>query len=457
MSSPGVRGIFFNPYNRWLLHSSGMKPIIRATNVAKQYQLGSSHNSFVTLRDTLSEVVRAPWKRFRSTQNTETVKALRDVSFEVAAGEVLGIIGRNGAGKSTLLKILARITEPSSGSIELYGRVVSLLEVGTGFHPELTGQENIYLNGAIMGMSRAEMRQKFDDIVAFSEIDEFIDTPVKRYSSGMYLRLAFAVAAHLDPEILLVDEVLAVGDARFQRKCLDKMESVHQSGRTVVFVSHNMPAVTRLCPRTILLEKGTIAFDGPSHEAVGIYLGSGKGTNAAREWENIAEAPGNDIVRLRAVRVRSEDGRLCETIDIRSSFGVEMEFEVLKDGHVLAPAFQFVNMEGVVVFTALDHDNEWRRRPRPVGRFVTTAWVPGNFLSEGTLIIGASIATLEPARLHFRERDIVSFHVVDSLEGNAARGDYAGPMPGIVRPMLNWTSQFMPANAETVAPRELIS
>jgi lipopolysaccharide transport system ATP-binding protein len=369
---------------------------------------------------------------------------------------VLGIIGRNGAGKSTLLKILARITEPSAGKIELYGRVVSLLEVGTGFHPELTGQENIYLNGAIMGMSRVEIRRKFDEIVAFSEIEEFIDTPVKRYSSGMYLRLAFAVAAHLDPEILLVDEVLAVGDARFQRKCLDKMENVHQSGRTVVFVSHNMPAVTRLCPRTILLENGTIAFDGPSHEAVHLYLGSGSRTNAAREWKNLAEAPGNEIVRLCAVRVRSEDGELCETIDIRSTVGVEMEFEVLKGGHVLAPTFQFINLEGVCVFTAIDHDSEWRRRARPAGRFISTAWIPGNFFSEGTLIVGASIATFEPARVHFRERDIVAFHVIDSLEGNAARGDYAGPMPGIVRPLLNWTSQFVPANS-AVATRELIS
>jgi lipopolysaccharide transport system ATP-binding protein len=433
-----------------------MKPIIRAANVAKQYQLGSSQNSFVTLRDTVAEVVRAPLKRFRANQKTETVMALRDVSFEVGAGEVLGIIGRNGAGKSTLLKILARITEPSSGRIDLYGRVVSLLEVGTGFHPELTGQENIYLNGAILGMSRVEIRRKFEEIVAFSEIEEFIDTPVKRYSSGMYLRLAFAVAAHLDPEILLVDEVLAVGDARFQRKCLDKMESVHQSGRTVVFVSHNMPAVTRLCPRTILLEKGTISYDGPSHEAVHIYLGSGSSTNAAREWKNLAEAPGNEIVRLCAVRVRSEDGELCETIDIRETVGVEMEFEVLKGGHVLAPTFQFINLEGVCVFTAIDHDSEWRRRPRPEGKFVTTAWIPGNFLTEGTVIIGASIATFEPSRVHFRERDIVAFHVIDSLEGNAARGDYAGPMPGIVRPLLHWTSEFVPANS--AAPtRELIS
>jgi homopolymeric O-antigen transport system ATP-binding protein len=430
-----------------------MKPIIKATNVTKQYQLGSSQNSFVTLRDTLSEVVRTPFKRPRVNSKAETVMALRDVSFEVQPGEVLGIIGRNGAGKSTLLKVLARITEPSAGRIDLYGRIASLLEVGTGFHPELTGRENIHLNAAILGMTRAEMRRRFDEIVAFSEIDDFIDTPVKRYSSGMYLRLAFAVAAHLDPEILLVDEVLAVGDARFQRKCLDKMENVRESGRTVIFVSHNMPAVTRLCPRTLLLEKGAVSFDGPSHEAVNIYLGSGTRTNAAREWKELATAPGNNVVRLCAVRVRSEDGRICETIDIRSSVGVEMEFEVFEAGHIVVPSFQFINQEGLCVFTAVEHDPAWRRRPRPAGRFVTTAWIPGNLLAEGALIIGASAATLEPARIHFYERDIVSFHVIDSHEGNAARGDYAGQFPGIVRPLLNWTSQFTPAVPAT-APRE---
>jgi len=429
-----------------------MKPIIKATNVAKQYQLGSSQNSFVTLRDTLSEVVRAPLKRLRANQNAETLMALRDVSFEVNAGEVLGIIGRNGAGKSTLLKVLARITEPSAGRIDLYGRVASLLEVGTGFHPELTGRDNIHLNAAILGMTRAEIQRRFDEIVAFSEIEEFIDTPVKRYSSGMYLRLAFAVAAHLDPEILLVDEVLAVGDARFQRKCLSKMEDVRESGRTVIFVSHNMPAITRLCPRTLLLEAGAVLFDGPSHEAVNIYLGSGTSTNAAREWKDIATAPGNNIIRLSAVRVRTEDGEICESIDIRSAVGVEMEFQVLEGGHVLVPTFQFINQEGVCVFTVIEHDPQWRRRPRPAGRFVTTAWIPGNFFAEGALIISASVATFEPARVHFHERDIVAFHVIDSLEGNAARGDFAGQFPGVVRPILNWTSQFTPANA--AAPRE---
>ena len=424
-----------------------MKPIIKATGVAKRYQLGSGQSSFVTLRETLADAVRFPLKRFRTTRGPDILMALRDVSFEVAPGEVLGIIGRNGAGKSTLLKVLARITEPSAGRVEIYGRVGSLLEVGTGFHPELTGRENIYLNGAILGMSRAEIRAKFDEIVAFSEIDEFIDTQVKRYSSGMYLRLAFAVAAHLDPEILLVDEVLAVGDARFQRKCLDKMEDVRQAGRTVIFVSHNMPAVTRLCPRTLLLEDGTIAFDGPSPTAVNLYLGSGTSTNAAREWTDLATAPGNEIVRLCSVRVRTEEGEICESIDIRKPVGIEMEFEVIEAGHVLVPNYKFVNLEGLCVFSASEHDDYWRRRPRPIGHYVSTAWIPGNFLAEGALIIGAAISTMDPVRVHVFERDIVAFQVVDSLDGNSARGDYAGPVPGIVRPLLKWTSEFVPHNS----------
>lgn len=424
-----------------------MKPIIRATSIAKHYQLGSNQNSYNTLRDTLAEVVRAPFKRFRSSHTNGSIMALRDVSFEVTSGEVLGIIGRNGAGKSTLLKVLSRITAPSSGRVDLYGRVASLLEVGTGFHHELTGRENIYLNGALMGMRRAEIRQKFDEIVAFSEVEKFIDTPVKHYSSGMYLRLAFAVAAHLDPHILMVDEVLAVGDARFQRKCLDKMEDVQHAGRTVIFVSHNMPAITRLCPRTILLEDGTISFDGPSAEAVGIYLGSGTRTNAAREWKKLQDAPGNEIVRLRGIRVRTEGGQIRESIDIRSPIGVEMEFQVLEEGHVLVPNYHFFNQEGVCVFIANENDAQWRRRPRPLGHYVSTAWIPGNLLAEGALIVGAAVSSMEPLKIHFFERDAVAFQVIDTMDGDSARGDYGGPMPGIVRPMLNWTSQFTPANS----------
>lgn len=420
-----------------------MRPIVKAAHVAKLYSLGTRLNSFVTFRETLTQAVKSPLKQFKSNGARKMIEALQDVSFELVPGEVVGIIGRNGAGKSTLLKVLSRVTEPSSGRVELFGRVASLLEVGTGFHPELTGRENIYLNGAILGMTRAQIRQRFDEIVAFSEVEQFIDTPVKHYSSGMYLRLAFAIAAHLDPEILLVDEVLAVGDASFQRKCLNKMDEVRGTGRTVVFVSHNMPAITRLCPRTIVLEKGAVVFDGPSHEAVGIYLGSGLKTNAAREWPNLIDAPGNDVVRLRSIRVRDRAGDTCECVDIRDPVGIEMEFEVLQAGHVLVPNYHFINQEGLCVFVASENPVEWRRRTRLQGRYWTTAWIPANFLSEGMLIVGAAISTMDPVKVHFFERDIVAFQVVDAFtaEGDTARGDYGAGIPGIVRPVLDWETR----------------
>ncbi len=234
---------------------------------------------------------------------------------------------------------------------------------------------------------------------------------------------------------------------RFQRKCLDKMEDVRQAGRTVIFVSHNMHAVTRLCPRTLLLEDGTIAFDGPSPTAVDLYLGSGTSTNAAREWKDLAKAPGNNIVRLCSVRVRNEEGETCESVDIRKPVGIEMKFEVLEPGHVLVPNYKFVNLEGITIFSASEHDEYWRRRPRPQGHYVSTAWIPGNYLSEGALVIGAAISTMDPVKIHVFERDIVAFYVVDTLDGNSARGDYAGPVPGLVRPLLKWTSEFVPHNS----------
>jgi lipopolysaccharide transport system ATP-binding protein len=369
--------------------------------------------------------------------------ALKDVNFTVRQGEVVGVIGRNGAGKSTLLKLLSRITEPTEGAIGLWGRVGSLLEVGTGFHPELTGRENIYLSCAILGMKRRDMLRKFDEMVAFAEVEKFIDTPVKHYSSGMYLRLAFAVAAHLEPEILLVDEVLAVGDARFQKKCLEKMQEVGGQGRTVLFVSHSMPAITRLCPRAILLSDGGLADDGPSAEVVASYLNSGLGTGAAREWTDERRAPGNAIVRLRAVRVRGKDGEITETVDIRDPVGIEMEYEVLTLGFVLFPHFSVHTAQGVYAFTGTDQDPEWRSRPRPLGTFISTGWIPGNLLTEGLMLIGAAMRSISPTNiLHFHERDAVSFQVVDVPNALTARGDYAGGIPGAVRPLLHWTTQY---------------
>jgi lipopolysaccharide transport system ATP-binding protein len=430
---------------------------IHVENLSKRYHIGGPQKKYETLRDTLTDVFMAPFRRASkllrgqatgAAELDETIWALRDVSFEVKRGEVVGVIGRNGAGKSTLLKILSRVTEPTTGFADIRGRVGSLLEVGTGFHDELTGRENVYLNGAILGMTRTEIDRKFDEIVAFSGVDKFIDTPVKHYSSGMYLRLAFAVAAHLEPEILLVDEVLAVGDASFQKKCLNKMQTVGQQGRTVLFVSHNMPAITRLCERTILLDEGRVLADGPSCQVVGAYLNSGLGTTAAREWTDPAEAPGSDVIRLCAVRVRTEDGQITEAVDIRRSVGIETEYEVLKPGYKLLPHYALYNQEGILIFVAIDQDPAWRGRPRPTGRYSSTGWIPGNFLAEGTMIVGVAMRTLDPQGLHFDERDAVAFQVIDSLDGDSARGEWARGMPGVVRPLLKWTTRFSPNGRE---------
>jgi lipopolysaccharide transport system ATP-binding protein len=421
-----------------------MKPIIKVEGVGKQYRLGASQPRYATLREAFAGALRAPMRSLRGSAQAAdaTFWALRDIDFAVGPGEVVGIIGRNGAGKSTLLKILSRITQPTTGGFDLYGRVGSLLEVGTGFHPELTGRENIYLNGSILGMRRQEINRNFDEIVAFAEIEKFIDTPVKRYSSGMYVRLAFAVAAHLQPEILIVDEVLAVGDGSFQRKCLNKMKDVGQHGRTVLFVSHNMNAITRLCDRTILLEEGRIAHDGPSHKVVGAYLKSSLGTTAMREWRDSSKAPGNEVVRLLSVRVRNEEGLTTEAADIRRPVGIEMQYEVLRPGFVLTPNYHFYNEEGVQAFATLALEPEWRRRPRPAGRYTSTAWVPGNFLAEGSLAVAVAMSTSEPPMIHFYEQDAIAFQVIDSMDGDSARGDYAGGVPGVVRPLLEWKTQY---------------
>jgi lipopolysaccharide transport system ATP-binding protein len=426
--------------------------MITVENVGKRYRLGQSQAPYSTLRESIVEAVRSPFKMLAHKNGpAEFVWAVEDVSFEVKPGEVVGLIGRNGAGKSTLLKMLSRITEPTKGRIVLYGRVGSLLEVGTGFHAELTGRENIYLNGAILGMARKEIVRKFDEIVSFAEVEKFIDTAVKHYSSGMYLRLAFAVAAHLEPEILLVDEVLAVGDARFQRKCLDKMQDVGTEGHTILFVSHNMAAITRLCPRTILLDEGHVLSDGPSHQVASEYLRRGLGTTAEREWTDISKAPGNEIVRLLAVRVGAEDGEVHDVLDIRKPIAIEMEFVVLQGGHELTPNYHFFNEHGVYVFVAGDNDPAWFNRPRPRGRFVSRAWIPGNLLAEGTIIVGAAVTTREPEIIHFFERDAVAFQVIDNMEGDSARAGYSGHIPGVVRPMLKWDTRYTSEQCETVA------
>jgi lipopolysaccharide transport system ATP-binding protein len=414
---------------------------LRASDLAKRFRLGP-RPAYRTLREALRDAARAPWRALhrRDDDERDWLLALDGVSFEVRRGEVVGVIGRNGAGKSTLLKVLARITAPTRGSVDLWGRVGALLEVGTGFHPELSGRDNIFLSGAVLGLKRAEIRARFDAIVAFAEVERFLDTEVKHYSSGMFMRLAFAVAAHLEPEILLVDEVLAVGDAGFQRKCLAKMEDVGREGRTVIFVSHNMPAVTRLCPRTLLLERGRVLKDGPSHEVVEAYLRSGLHTTAAREWSDPGASPGDAVARLRAVRVRDHEGRVSAALDVRRALALELEYDVLRAGRVV-PNVHVLTGEGTYAFVASDAQDGGHRRVKPPGRYVSRALVPGNFLAEGTYVVGAALSTMDPVAVHAWERDAVAFQVIDTFQGDSARGDYGGPMPGVVRPLLAWHTE----------------
>jgi lipopolysaccharide transport system ATP-binding protein len=428
-------------------------PIIEVKNLGKKYNITHQRGGYIALRDVLTNAFKNPiqfvkhkTKQIIGRETKEKFWALQNINFKVQTGEVIGIIGHNGAGKSTLLKILSQITPPTKGEIVLRGRVGSLLEVATGFHPELSGRENIFLNGAILGMKKNEIIKKFEAIVEFAGIEKFLDTPVKYYSSGMYVRLAFSVAAHMEPDILIVDEVLAVGDAEFQKKCLGKMEDItKKKGRTILFVSHNMGAIKRLCNKCILLDKGNIVMNDLVDKVVDTYLHSETGPTMIREWSDVNKAPGDDVVRLCAIRVKQKD-KVTNTIDIRLPVGIEMEYEVIKQGFVLNPNYHFYNEEGVCAFVVGDCDPAWQRKPRQKGRYISTAWIPGNLLSEGTLLVGAAISTINPATVHFYERNVVAFHVTDSFSGDSARGDYMGSIPGVVRPLLRWTTQFSKSN-----------
>ena len=417
---------------------------IRAEGIGKRYRLVQGQDPYGRLSETLSSLVRAPFRRRSRQADPADFWALRDVSFEVPRGATVGVIGRNGAGKSTLLKVLSRITEPTTGTALLRGRVASLLEVGTGFHTELSGRENVYLSGAVLGMRGHEIRRRFDEIVDFSGVEpQFLDTPVKRYSSGMQVRLGFAVAAHLDPEILLIDEVLAVGDAKFQAKCLGKIEEIGHSGRTVMFVSHSMPSILRLCTRALLLDRGRVVNEGPSHEAVRLYLESELGTSTERQWRDPATAPGDDVARLRSVRVMPVGGGPANEVDIRQAIDIEVEFWTGRLAGLRPSAnLAFYNDEGVCLFIS----NDWRGRdvldvldePRIVR---STCRVPGNFLAEGRAIVTVAVSTFNPTVAHALERDAVAFQVVDRSQGDGVRGDAANEWPGVVRPMLDWRTE----------------
>lgn len=421
-----------------------MKPIVRATKLGKQYTIGTREAAYDTLRESIVQAVRAPLQRLRGgngKRNVDTIWALKDASFDVKAGEAVGIIGGNGAGKSTLLKVLSRITEPTTGRAELYGRVASLLEVGTGFHPELTGRENIYLNGAILGMTKTEIDSKFDRIVDFSELERFLDTPVKRYSTGMYMRLAFAVASHLEPEILIVDEVLAVGDAQFQKKCLGKMGEVATEGRTVLFVSHNMVAIQSLCKRALWLKQGEIADDGVAGAVVRNYLHHSFGHRIADEevWPDVETAPGNDSIRLHRVRVRSIDEVSSQQLTTKTPFFIDVEYWNLQPGANVNITLHLYTENEVLAFTtgSGSGDPEWSRRPSPVGLFRSTCHVPGDLLNVGRHRFNVLVIK-DLSSVLYQHESSVTFEIFDLEE--RVLSQYARE-PGVVKPDLKWKTE----------------
>jgi lipopolysaccharide transport system ATP-binding protein len=421
-------------------------PAVRVSGLGKRYRFGRGRHN--TLRDLIAARFRGRprWVAARtgtvperSESETRWFWALRDVSFEVHCGKVLGVIGGNGAGKSTLLKILSRITDPTEGEAEIRGRVGALLEVGTGFHSELSGRENVYLSGAILGLRRAEIKRKFDQIVEFAEVGRFLDMPVKHYSSGMRMRLAFAVAAHLEPAVLLVDEVIAVGDAAFQRKCLSLMSHVASEGRTVLFISHNMAAVQTLCDAAIWLREGRIVDAGPPGAVVANYLRSVSLSLTERTWDDPASAPGNDRVRLRRAVVRPAEAGAGETITTRSPFLIEFEYWNFRPTGGLGLHFNLLNQEGTLVFNAsAPAANPDGASPQPPGLFRSVCRIPGDLLNDGTHRVELWIASGE--EVVYRLEDLLAFDVHDIADLN---GPPFGKGVGAVRPVLQWHTELL--------------
>ena len=421
--------------------------ILKAENISKQYRLGQVGTG------TLSHDLNRWWHEVRGKENpylkigdvndrstkgsSDYVWALQDINFEVERGEVLGIIGKNGAGKSTLLKILSRVTAPTTGSIKFGGRVASLLEVGTGFNGEMTGRENVYLNGAILGMTKKEITAKLDEIIDFSGCERYIDTPVKRYSSGMTVRLAFAVAAFLEPEILIIDEVLAVGDAEFQKKAIGKMQDISQKGgRTVLFVSHNMAAVKSLCTRGIVLEHGKVVFEGEIKEAISEYLNLESHVTSKKIYNNF-EAPSSEIIRLLETEVINNLFENKSDYFIIEKVGIRIKFEVLIETSDLVLGINLYNNEEIHILSSHQKNQNINYK---VGVYQAIVWFPNDFLSEGYHFCGIAAMSYKGFfRVHFHDVNKFSFNIIDEFIENTARGgEYKGKFPGVVRPILDW-------------------
>jgi len=424
--------------------------ILKAENISKQYRLGQVGTG------TLSHDLNRWWHEIRGKENpylkigdtndrstkgtSDYVWALQDINFEVERGEVLGIIGKNGAGKSTLLKILSKVTAPTTGSIKYNGRIASLLEVGTGFNGEMTGRENIFLNGAILGMTKKEIASKIDEIIDFSGCERYIDTPVKRYSSGMYVRLAFAVAAFLEPDILIIDEVLAVGDAEFQKKAIGKMQDISkQGGRTVLFVSHNMAAIKQLCTRCLVLRNGQLVAQGNTTEIVENYLGENNTIVAKKQWNN-KNAPRNFFIEVKDVSVHYRDGSISENgnYNITEEIGITTRYNVIEDGFSFIHGANFYNNEEINIFNSHDVSSENRSKKKRKGTYQATMWIPKNLLSEGVLFISIVFFKPNPFEMFVHLEKIISINIFDEMKGNSSRGEYTDGFSGYVRPLLRW-------------------
>ena len=425
--------------------------ILKVEDVGKQYRLG------VVGTGTISHDLNRWWNKVRGKEDpylkvgeanirsekgsSEYVWAIKNINFEVKRGEVLGIIGKNGAGKSTLLKILSRVTSPTTGEIKTKGRIASLLEVGTGFHPEMTGRENIYLNGAILGMTKAEINSKIDEIIDFSDCLRYVDTPVKRYSSGMKVRLAFAVAAHLEPDILIVDEVLAVGDAEFQNKAIGKMQDISNSeGRTVLFVSHDMNAIEKLTKRALVLVDGEVKYDCNTCDAISSYLKDYNNKVPIKKWKNIEESPGNNYAKLKSVYLKDHKGALRNRFNIIEDIFLTIEYYDFNQKYKNTAIFHVINERGQTLFASNEFvSNDWIIKHSNENTIITaTCRIPGNLLAEGDFSLLIAIGNYNPEMIHLIERDLLSFEIYDTTTGEGVRGPYVGKWPGLMRPMLEW-------------------
>lgn len=426
-----------------------MNIAISIENLSKQYRLG-----LVSTR-TLSHDINRWWQiNIRGKEDpylkiseindrtkkgeSEYVWALKDINIDVKEGEVLGIIGKNGAGKSTLLKILSKVTTPTTGSIKACGRIASLLEVGTGFHPEMTGRENIFLNGAILGMNKSEIRRKLDEIIDFAGVERYIDTPVKRYSSGMMVRLGFAVAAHLEPEILIVDEVLAVGDAEFQKKAIGKMKDVSsQKGRTVLFVSHNMSSIKSLCQEGVYLKNGQIKYTGIIENTITNYLSEEASIKTKVTWEK-NDRPGDGAAFLISAKLIDENLNDITTVSIKDKIGIEFIYEVLQEGVSRIPNIHLFTVKGDYVFVSGDKDKPELKKK---GIFRTIMWIPSNLLNTETYIVGIALSTMSPVKVHFYAQEALIFEIVEDI--NHRQNEYKQIIPGLIRPDLNWDTELI--------------